>query len=166
MSELHTPLREQIARIIDPIAYEDFPVGGEEPDHDGWDREQALRKADAILALPALSLSREGWRPIETAPRDGTLFLACNLDHPSFGSWAMYRRVRHDFQSGEAVTTDLGGWVHVGDVEPDYLEGHDTGPEPACSMAPDALNTSVRYGWMPLPKPPSPSGSGSGRGDE
>lgn len=56
MSEPHTQLREQIARIIDPVAYEDFPVGGPEPDHDWWDREQALRKADAILSLLAPSV--------------------------------------------------------------------------------------------------------------
>lgn len=44
-------LREQIARIVDPEAYADFPIGGDEPGHDWMDREQALAKADAILSL-------------------------------------------------------------------------------------------------------------------
>lgn len=57
------PSREEIARIIDPLAYEDFPVGGPEPDHDWWDREQALRKADAILALASPPPgAADGWR--------------------------------------------------------------------------------------------------------
>lgn len=96
------------------------------------------------------------WRPIESAPRDGKVFIGCNLDHPSFGSWVMYRRVRHWWnKNGESECEDMGGWAIVRDLEPDYHEGQDEGPEPAVSMAPDELNTSVRYGWMPLPDPPT-----------
>lgn len=101
------------------------------------------------------------WRPIdEGAPRDGTLFMGCNLDHPSFGSWPMYRRVRHAInEAGEWTMEDRGGWIILNDVEPDYQEGHATGPDPAFAIAPDDLNISVRYGWMPLPS----SGGGDAR---
>jgi len=46
-----TDLRERVARILDPVAYQDFPLGGEEPHHDWLDRERALAKAEEILAL-------------------------------------------------------------------------------------------------------------------
>lgn len=45
------PDPEAMARIIDPIAYQDFPVGGPEPDYDWHDRNVALAKAASILAL-------------------------------------------------------------------------------------------------------------------
>jgi hypothetical protein len=48
-------LREAIARIVDPVAYWDLPIGGPEPNHDWFDRDHALAKADLILALPQLS---------------------------------------------------------------------------------------------------------------
>jgi len=95
------------------------------------------------------------WQPIDTAPRDGTVFVGCDLDHPSFGSWPMYRRVRHTWdENGEPITEDLGGWVTIGDVEHDYHEASTNGPDPSWSVAQDAWNTSVRYGWQPLPPPP------------
>jgi hypothetical protein len=94
------------------------------------------------------------WRDISSAPRDGTVFIGCNLDHPSFGSWAMHRRVRHTFDdSGEAVVTDLGGWAIIHDLEPDYGDGAEVGPDPDFAIAQDELNRSVRYGWMPMPTP-------------
>ena len=99
---------------------------------------------------------REAWQPIETAPRDGTVFLGCNLDNPSFGSRVMYRRVRHYADdNGQMHTEDLGGWAKVCNVEPDYEEGFDVGPHPIVANAPDALNRSVRYGWRPLPEAPA-----------
>jgi len=92
-----------------------------------------------------------GWKDIASAPMDGTVFQGCNLDHPSFGSWAMCRRVRHSWDDqGEPVTQDLGGWVIISDVEHDYHEAATNGPEPSFSVAPDDLNQSVRYGWCPL----------------
>ncbi len=102
-------------------------------------------ETDALRLVPA------AFAPIETAPRDGTIFLACNLDHPSFGVWPVCRRVKHTFNDqGWCETTDLGAWLHLGSIEPDYNHACETGPEPAYSVAPDDLNTSVRYGWTPL----------------
>jgi hypothetical protein len=98
------------------------------------------------------------WQPIETAPKDGTVFIARNADHPSFGSWPMVRNVRWTYSDGitDFVCADLGAWLRVLSIEPDYEEGHSVG---GCgvpySIAPDDLNTSVRYEWMPLPMPQS-----------
>jgi Lar family restriction alleviation protein len=122
-------------------------------------------KIIAALASRPTPADERGWRPIDDgAPRDGTLFVGCNLDHPSFGSWPMYRRVRHWLNGeGEMVTDDLGGWTILHDVEPDFQEGHDAGPTPAYAIAPDGLNASVRYGWRPLPATtPNPPAIGEG----
>lgn len=101
---------------------------------------------------PAEARSASPWQPIATAPRDGTVFVGCNLDHPSFGSWAMYRRVRHTINDGgEAILTDLGGWAIIHDLSPDYHEGAPVGPGPDFAIAQDEMNRSVRYGWQPLP---------------
>lgn len=56
-------LREAVARIIDPTAFE--PMTGHIPRQRQKD---ALAKADAILALPVLS--REGWRSCTCHPDD------------------------------------------------------------------------------------------------
>jgi len=96
----------------------------------------------------------EGWRSIGSAPTDGTVFLARNADHHSFGVWPMMRRVRHVVEGGEFRCIDLGAWLIVGDIEPDYLEGNDT-VEPVTvpfSIASDECNKSVRYEWRPLDK--------------
>jgi hypothetical protein len=71
----------------------------------------------------------------------------------------MYRRVKHEFVNGELQTTDLGAWIILHDVEPDYQEGYTVGPDPEYAIAADDLNKSVRYGWMPLPKPPLTGGA-------
>lgn len=110
------------------------------------------------LTVSAAAATPGKWRTIDSAPTDGTLFLACNLDQPTFGSWPMYRRVRHALDdSGTMVTTDLGGWAKIGDLQPDWGEGHGVGPEPHVSIAPDDLNKSVRYGWTPFQTPGSPA---------
>lgn len=96
-------------------------------------------------------MSRD-WQSIESAPKDGTVFLARNADHHSFGVWPMMRRVRHVVESGEFRCIDMGAWLIVGSIEPDYHGGNDT-PEPVTvpfSIAPDKYNSSVRYEWMPL----------------
>jgi hypothetical protein len=93
------------------------------------------------------------WQPIETAPRDGTIFIGRNADNPSFGSWPMMRRVKHqwDDAKGDFVILDLGAWLSACDNEPDVEDGGDCGQGFPYSIAPDKYNKSVRYEWTPLP---------------
>lgn len=71
------------------------------------------------------------WQPIETAPRDGTIFLAWNAAH----RW-MYAVGWH----ADSEEEDGGHWDDVG----------------AQNVAP-ALYFNARYfqWWTPLPEPPS-----------
>lgn len=89
--------REAIARLIDPVAFDawqslyDYGLTTAKftPENalacankfHGEERDAALAKADAILALtppPGASPNpqeAEGWKPINTAPKDGTHFI-------------------------------------------------------------------------------------------
>lgn len=121
-----------------------------DPDEVYFDNGHVRQIYEAVIAA---STPVEGWEDISTAPKDGTVFLGCNLDHPSFGSWPMYRRVRHYCDDdGQMQTEDRGGWGKISNLEPDYEDGHTTGPDLLPAIALDALNKSVRYGWKPLPK--------------
>lgn len=95
------------------------------------------------------------WQPIDTAPKDGSLFIARNADHPEWPCWPMLRNVRWSLGDDGFKAADLGGWLIACNIEPDYDEGHPTGGMgeiPTC-IAADELNRSVRYEWMPLPEP-------------
>jgi hypothetical protein len=61
--------------IMDLIRNEYDPAPSHYRMGDDWD-DGAGRIADAILADKVLAARRE-WRPIETAPKDGTHILAC-----------------------------------------------------------------------------------------
>lgn len=104
----------------------------------------ALRAAQAAVPVE--------WQPIETAPRDGTVFLARNADHPGFGVWPMLRRVRWVLNEGtlRRDLVDDGCWLHVTDNTPDLDDGTDRTPYVPFSVAPDEHNRSVRYEWVPL----------------
>jgi hypothetical protein len=95
------------------------------------------------------------WQPIATAPKDGAVFIARNADHPEWGSWPMLRSVRHVCDEGEWTCRDMGAWLHVLPIEPDYDHGSSPfDPAVPFAIASDKLNRSVRYEWMPLPEPP------------
>lgn len=108
----------------------------------------------AIAAMP-------GWQPIETAPRDGTLFLMRNADHHSFGVWPAQRWVTYEYSTeiSDFIARDRGAWIHARNIEPDYEEGHTTGgvAQMPSSVASDEGNKSARYEWQPLPPPPETS---------
>ena len=87
--------REEVARVIDPEAWwAENPLLQSAPDRIDARKQSSLGKADAILALfsPA-----DGWRPIETAPKDGTKVLVCG-PHENGGTY-------------QAVTAWPKGWV-------------------------------------------------------
>lgn len=92
-----TPEREAVARLVEyavsyfdafslGVAHKDISKGGNRAEYEAWQAssvrsfkalmdkaaETALAKADAILARGC----PEGWRPIETAPKDDEPFLA------------------------------------------------------------------------------------------
>lgn len=74
MTDLPEEAVEKIARIIDPWAFQPIKwAAGEErvKIERTRARADAFDKAREILAFPWLTVP-EGWRPIESAPRDGT----------------------------------------------------------------------------------------------
>lgn len=121
----------------------------------------SARAALSSIDLPGILAALEGWQPMETAPRDGTVFIARNADHPNWGSWAMLRNViwRYNSAVGDFFCEDKGGWLHVLNHEPDHQEGHTSGgiTHVPFAMAPDDCNISVRYEWMPFPTPTTES---------
>lgn len=93
---------------------------------------RAGRLIDQTAMAEAVASARaESWQPIETAPKDGTSFLAC---HAGSG-------VHQITWHGKASHIPLYGWAHGEDVE-------------------DVDLWSPTH-WMPLPAPPTliPGGS-------
>ena len=107
---------------------------------------QAL-SSDAILNLAPVGGRGEGWRPIETAPKDGTKVIGLR-------------------KSGRAVTAYCAeyhaGWVakegggHVPNGEFHKLWTEDQG---------DSVFPVTLTHWMPLPPPPQEQKEGSSRAD-
>lgn len=110
----------------------------------------------ALLAeakkLPEIAAMIETWEPIDSAPHDGSLFIARNADHPDWGAYPMMRRVRHCWSddANGFVVQDLGAWLQVRGNEPNYEDGGDSGEGVPFSIAADEYNKSVRYEWKPL----------------
>lgn len=109
-----------------------------------------------------MSRSNEAWRPIETAPKDGTPFLARNAEHLWMGCWVMMRSVRYEtveVDGGSLIApkmTDLGAWLHVRPIEwePDDISDRPFIQSVPFSIAADRWNSTVRYEWLPLPSNP------------
>lgn len=151
------PTREEIARVIDPRAFMTFRDLCEERGLDAdnppvgviimegidvpvanrqGDRDKALAKADAVLALFPVEAGDVGWRPIDTAPRDGTPILVAR---PTVflveEGWHVVRWDEHPYCDGNA-------WVC-----------HD-GKQDTPLRGPDPTH------WQPLPSPPLAEGEG------
>ena len=90
---------------------------------------------------------------MDSAPRDGTLFLVRYLPYGTIKP--CMRRVRFDINSqGEIVTIDCGGWLFVHgitQIDEDSVS-LPTNAEPEFSIASDANNDVSEWRWMPMPE--------------
>ena len=94
--------------------------------------------ASEVRRLQAALREREGWRPIETAPRDGSEILLTNGEVVHEGHWV------HD-EGGTTEYRDLDG-RYVGQHDSDgYIGWIDWGG----GMVPEPTH------WMPLPAAPT-----------
>ena len=78
--------------------------------------DSAARLADAILAIP--EIAERGWRAIESAPKDGTIFDAwCSCETAMQGGWRIADVVWEDrykaFYSDDAgvLAKDITHWI-------------------------------------------------------
>lgn len=136
-------MREAVARLVDPAAFEAGPVVRDEYGiHNAHPREMqaASAKADAILALPPIDARVEAiedpWQPIETATREnGARMILAWDDLPGLSPhWEVGR------------WSSIMGWVNT--------YGRSFTGEPTHWMIPD----------MPLSPSPVPSGDDKTRG--
>ena len=158
LSQGWKPDREAVARIIDAEAFdidlEVFATARWGSATEGRvavaqimlaERQKAaLVKADAILALPTPAPKDEGWRPIESAPKDGTLIDIwwCGGDMPNT---ADCRRVLGRWSERREIfgATEPEGWrAGVSVPGPEYTATH----------------------WMPLPTAPTQRAGGTEHG--
>jgi len=128
-------VREAVARIVREaiarrMAAEVDPVRSFDIKYRWAERDAAITEAtDAILAL--LTPARSGWRPIESAPKDGTAFVAIKGRLAFRTFWQQYY-VKWPHEEGGP--TFRGQWTY----------------EDSSSMVP--WNPTH---WMPLPVAPS-----------
>lgn len=105
-------VREKVARIVeDAMAADEDCVARDA----STPRYFAGKAADAILALPAVAVG-DGWRPIETAPKDGTEFIAFRPDQGVFiARWAAMEEVVPRDQNGDPIEDyddSFADWWH------------------------------------------------------
>jgi len=101
--------------------------------------------AQARAALEAYRSQPDGWRPIETAPKDGTCVLLGEYVYNN--TWAGFLPEPYDDDEDEWKTyfyQFVGGWVENDYDKPCWraAEYHAFGHNPTH--------------WMPLPAPPEP----------
>lgn len=82
------------------------------------------------------------WRPIETAPMDGTQVILLTPDRSSFPAQYM-----PGFLDGDG--NDCWGWVAMSDLHPD-----DWSDGVCWDVNEDGLPSQKPTSWMPLPPPP------------
>jgi hypothetical protein len=88
-----------------------------------------------------------GWRPIETAPRDGTAILAASVNHDA--REVVCWQDGGDSGSCDRDVSECAGWVNDGPLK-------------------DRFYANPRWftHWMPLPAPPALTEKQSGEGHE
>ncbi len=105
---------------------------------------QQVQDGEKKAAMPTL----------DTAPRDGSSFLSCDL---RFGVWSLtVRRVKFvaDPSNGHMRTIDMGAWLHISGIDDDWGE-RDTEGDASWSIAPDDYNNPKDRVWQSLPAAPS-----------
>ena len=100
----------------------------------GLERELAAAKADLAAAIKERD-EATSWRPIETAPMDGTVVMLYGDGRVTCGSWIAERDI---------MVSDHSGCYPSGETEPAYWQSHDGG----------FTESHPATHWMPLPQPP------------
>jgi hypothetical protein len=139
------PTRDEAARIIDPAAFAPHGITGDEdwhPNDQRLQQESALRKADAILALP--QAQADGWQDIAsvpTAPVQVEFFYGDGVAWDHAGNEISMVIEPYRDERREIGYWDGNDWHHCG-------TGHrvnEFGDDP-----PEWIPTH----WRPLPAPP------------
>jgi hypothetical protein len=88
------------------------------------------------------------WRPIETAPKDGTLLLFYLAEAPDG---------RRSYELPEAAKNwTIGFWMHQTWKSIETIDAGGMGGEMTGWMADYVCLDAEPTHWMPLPEPPSP----------
>ncbi len=93
------------------------------------------------------------WQKMDTAPRDGRGFLVQRL--PYADADLCMRRVKWVEDGDKVKVVDLGGWVIVDGIDDDFTEFLPTSGQAAVIVAPDHLNSTHIWRWIPLPQAPA-----------
>lgn len=105
--------REELARVIDPSAWgEPQSQGGLIMDNEPY-QVRALEKADRVLA--AGWTRTEGWRAIETAPRDGGAILLIHEEGsvPLTGYWGEHALAWRGAETGGELYPQPTHWAPI-----------------------------------------------------
>ena len=108
----------------------------------GFTREDLAALPGAVKAMRQQRDEATSWRPIETAPMDGTVVMLYGDGRVTCGSWIAER----DIMVGEHHHT-TGEWLGAypsGETTPAYWQSHDGG----------FTESHPATHWMPLPQPP------------
>ena len=105
-------------------------------------KDELATNADELAAMQKQRDEATAWRPIETAPMDGTVVMLYGHGRVTVGSWV----AEHDIMVNEydRSTGDYLGSHLSGETLPAYWQSHDGG----------FTEEHPPTHWMPLPQPP------------